>query len=182
MLDEASFPTNIRQLNFFTGESSRESLSFFEKLAQRTVDGIRLGLIIAITSVGLSLIFGTTGLTNFAHGELVTFGAMMVYLFGETIGLPLGRHGDRRRPRRPVRVRARRRACSRRCAGAAWAWCRRWSSPSASAILLRNVFLFQFGGDFRFLTAYNSQVAWDFGPVAITPRDFTITVALAASC
>ena len=73
-LDEGSFLTSIRQLNFFTGESSRESLSFFEKLAQRTVDGIRLGLILAITSVGLSLIFGTTGLTNFAHGEMVTFG------------------------------------------------------------------------------------------------------------
>ncbi len=61
-LDESSFATNIRRLNFFSGDSGRESLSFFEKLAQRFVDGSRLGLIIAITSVGLSLIFGTTGL------------------------------------------------------------------------------------------------------------------------
>ena len=28
-----------------------------------------------MAALGLSLIFGTTGLTNFAHGELVTFGA-----------------------------------------------------------------------------------------------------------
>ena len=35
-------------------------------------NGIKLALIIAITAVGLSLIFGTTGLSNFAHGEMVT--------------------------------------------------------------------------------------------------------------
>jgi branched-subunit amino acid ABC-type transport system permease component len=34
------------------------------------VEGIKFGSIIAITAVGLSLIFGTTGLINFAHGEL----------------------------------------------------------------------------------------------------------------
>ena len=44
------------------------------------------------------------------------------------------------------------------------------------AILMRNIFLFQFGGDFRFLSDYNSQIAWDLGPVAVTARDFTITV------
>jgi neutral amino acid transport system permease protein len=44
-------------------------------------DGLKLGLIIAMCSIGLSLIFGTTGLVNFAHGEAVTFGAMVAYLF-----------------------------------------------------------------------------------------------------
>ena len=32
----------------------------------------------AVCGSELSLIFGTTGLTNFAHGELVTFGASVV--------------------------------------------------------------------------------------------------------
>ena len=41
------------------------------------VDGIRFGLVIGITAVGLSLIFGITGLTNFSHGELVTIGAVL---------------------------------------------------------------------------------------------------------
>ena len=87
------------------GSRPRQSLTFFEKLAQRTVDGIRLGLIIAITSVGLSLIFGTTGLTNFAHGELVTFGAMMVVPVQRDHRPPAHRrHRDRGRPRRPLRV------------------------------------------------------------------------------
>ena len=30
-----------------------------------------------MSALGLSMIFGTTGLTNFAHGELITFGAMV---------------------------------------------------------------------------------------------------------
>lgn len=175
-LDEASFATNIRTLNFFSGESGRQSLSFFEKLAQRTVDGVRLGLIIAITSVGLSLIFGTTGLTNFAHGELVTFGAMMVYLFSETIGLPLTIG--------TVLAVAMGGLLGLALNEGLFAPLRRRGMGLVSqmvvtvglGILLRNVFLFQFGGDFRFLSAYNRQVAWDFGPVAVTPRDVTITV------
>lgn len=40
------------------------------------VEGIKFGAIIAITAVGLSLIFGVTGLVNFAHGEMVTLGAV----------------------------------------------------------------------------------------------------------
>jgi hypothetical protein len=35
-------------------------------------------------SVGLSLIFGTTGLTNFAYGEMVTFGGMTAFLLNVT--------------------------------------------------------------------------------------------------
>ena len=56
------------------------------KIAQLLVDGIKLGLIIAMCSIGLSLIFGTTGLTNFAHGESVTFGAMIAYMFHMVYG------------------------------------------------------------------------------------------------
>ena len=32
-----------------------------------------------MAALGLSMIFGTTGLTNFAHGELITFGALVAY-------------------------------------------------------------------------------------------------------
>src|SRR5439155_16640902 len=38
------------------------------------------GLIVGLCSVGLSVIYGTTGLVNFAHGELVTFGALITFL------------------------------------------------------------------------------------------------------
>lgn len=44
--------------------------------------GLRFGLIIAMTAIGLSLVFGTTGLINFAHGEFVAIGAVVAYVFG----------------------------------------------------------------------------------------------------
>ena len=42
-----------------------------------------------MTAIGLSLIFGTTGLVNFAHGELVTFGGLVAYFFNQTLGIQL---------------------------------------------------------------------------------------------
>src|SRR5262245_26263478 len=71
------FITTTRTVNFFTGKSQSVEQSDVDRISQRIADGVRLGLILAICSVGLSLIFGTTGLTNFAHGEMVTFGAMV---------------------------------------------------------------------------------------------------------
>jgi neutral amino acid transport system permease protein len=42
----------------------------------------------ALGALGLSMVFGTTGLTNFAHGELVTFGALIAFLFNVELGVP----------------------------------------------------------------------------------------------
>ncbi|MGY1607069.1 branched-chain amino acid ABC transporter permease [Geodermatophilus sp. SYSU D00700] len=56
---------------------------------QLLVDGLRFGLLIAVCAVGLSLIFGTTGLTNFAHGELVTIGAVFAWWVNTGLGVPL---------------------------------------------------------------------------------------------
>ncbi|TPW71782.1 branched-chain amino acid ABC transporter permease [Schumannella sp. 10F1B-5-1] len=57
-------------------------------VASKIVTGIIYGLLLALASIGVSLIYGTTGLNNFAHGELVTFGALMGYLFSSILGLP----------------------------------------------------------------------------------------------
>lgn len=51
------------------------------RFADATVSGLKNGLIIAVTAIGLSLIYGTTGLVNFAHGELVTLGAVFAWFF-----------------------------------------------------------------------------------------------------
>ncbi|HZH22968.1 MAG TPA: branched-chain amino acid ABC transporter permease [Geodermatophilus sp.] len=56
---------------------------------QLFVEGLRFGLLIAMAAVGLSLIFGTTGLTNFAHGELVTIGAIAAWFINVQGGVPL---------------------------------------------------------------------------------------------
>ena len=48
------------------------------------MQGINFGLMLGLASVGLSLVFGTTGISNFAHGEMVTFGAVMALWVGGT--------------------------------------------------------------------------------------------------
>ncbi|MFN3254198.1 MAG: ABC transporter permease subunit [Ilumatobacter sp.] len=64
---------------FPLGEAT-ESTDSTIRAVQLFVDGIKLGLIIAMCAIGLSLIYGTTGLTNFAHGEIVTFGALIAFI------------------------------------------------------------------------------------------------------
>jgi branched-chain amino acid transport system permease protein len=78
-----------RTINFALGERERNVASFWDRAAQLGVEGIRLGLVIALGAVGLSMIYGTTGLTNFAHGEIITFGAMVTWFFNVTLGLHL---------------------------------------------------------------------------------------------
>ncbi|MCW2767727.1 MAG: livH 8 [Nocardioides sp.] len=60
-------------------QSYDASTSKVDELIQSAASGLRLGLLLALASVGLSLIYGTTGLSNFAHAELVTLGGMVGY-------------------------------------------------------------------------------------------------------
>jgi len=75
--------------NFFIGEGERNTTSLFDQLVARLVYGINFGLMLGLASVGVSLVFGTTGLSNFAHGEMVTFGAVMALVFGVWMQLPM---------------------------------------------------------------------------------------------
>ncbi len=77
---------NTNKATLFPLGDRASSTSSTLKIAQLLVDGIKLGLIIAMCAIGLSLIFGTTGLTNFAHGESVTFGAMIAFMFHMVYG------------------------------------------------------------------------------------------------
>lgn len=55
----------------------------------RVTSGLLLGLLLALASIGLSLIYGTTGLSNFAHAEQITLGGLLAYLFAVQLKLPL---------------------------------------------------------------------------------------------
>lgn len=57
-------------------------------LLQNLLNGVTFGLLLALASVGLSLIYGTTGLSNFAHGEQVTLGAAAAFA-AVSAGAPL---------------------------------------------------------------------------------------------
>ncbi|MBT9259742.1 MAG: branched-chain amino acid ABC transporter permease [Clostridiales bacterium] len=58
-------------------------------MLQYLAAGIVLGSIIAVTAAGLTLIYGVLKITNFAHGDMVTFGAYMALFFNVGLGLPL---------------------------------------------------------------------------------------------
>jgi branched-subunit amino acid ABC-type transport system permease component len=66
-------------VTFPIGNDSGPSTSTAVQGLQLAVGGLVFALCLAMAALGLSMIFGTTGLTNFAHGELVTFGALVAY-------------------------------------------------------------------------------------------------------
>ncbi len=72
-------PNRSRILNFTLGDRERATSNTLDKVPQLLFNGFSFGLVIAITSVGLSLIYGTTGLVNFSHGEHVTWGAIVAW-------------------------------------------------------------------------------------------------------
>ncbi len=81
--------TNTKAVNFFLGKGERVTTDFFSQLFGRIVNGLQFGLMLALAAIGLSLIFGTTGLSNFAHSEMITFGALMTLTFSSILGWPL---------------------------------------------------------------------------------------------
>lgn len=61
----------------------------FSQVWQQFGSGIRFGLLLALASVGLSLIYGTTGISTFSHGEQVTLGAVLGFMSINWWGLPV---------------------------------------------------------------------------------------------
>ncbi len=151
--------------------------SFASRFAQLFVGGIEYGAIIAITAVGLSLVFGTTRLINFAHGELVMIGAVVAYLFSSGPGnLPLviaaviamiavGALGGGLEIAlwRPLR---------KRRAGLI----QMFIISIGLSLFLRHLILAFFGGRRRQYDQYAVQSSYHLGPIEITPRDLIITV------
>lgn len=72
---------------FLIGPDTRHVESKWTRVPGLIYSGLLFGLIIALASLGLSMVYGTTGLTNFAHGELVTFGALFTYWFNVKLGM-----------------------------------------------------------------------------------------------
>ena len=164
-------PGQTRPLLYPLGESDRQEVSGVEKFLQLLVEGIKFGLVIAMGAIGLSLIFGTTGLTNFSHGEMVTFGAMAAWWFNVNMGIQL--------------IPAAFLAIVVGAAAAAlydFAFWRRLRKRGTGliamlvisigmAILFRYFFLYLFGGRTRPYADYAVQKGMDIGPISIAPKD-----------
>jgi neutral amino acid transport system permease protein len=78
-----------QRLNTFfnLGKDNRKVQTRWDRLPQTIFDGLFFGIILATAAVGLSLIYGTTGLSNFASGEMVTAGAAITYVANKRMHL-----------------------------------------------------------------------------------------------
>lgn len=151
--------------------------SFVDRFIQLSVEGIKFGAIIAITAVGLSLVFGTTRLINFAHGEYVTFGAVIAFFLSVSpANLPLWLAAILALVAtallagvvelsvwRPMR---------RKSAGLI----QQFIVAIGLALVVRHVLLVLFGSRRRQYDEYNLQQSMDLGLFSITPRDLIVTV------
>ncbi len=120
--------TSDQAVSFPIGDPLAGSSGKLTQALQLTVGGLVFASLLAMAALGLSMIFGTTGLTNFSHGELITFGAIMAFAVDRLPGADRGsagqHHGHRRRRgrvrhRRRVRAGSTTRCSGGRCAGAA---------------------------------------------------------------
>ena len=78
-------------------------------LSQALLNGLVLGLIYVAIAVGLTIVFGTLRLVNFAHGAFYAIGAYVGLVVAQNAGLPAGVHrgSDRASRSSPCRPRPR---------------------------------------------------------------------------
>jgi branched-subunit amino acid ABC-type transport system permease component len=167
-------------VNFDIGPDIFAEDPWYEKTADLAVSGIVLGLLLALASLGLSLVFGTTGLTNFSHGELFTFGALAAFFFDSEIGVPL------------ILAALLAVVVS---AGLGWAqdaglWRplrRRGTGIIAMMIIsiglslvLRNLYQYFMGPEPKNYTQYTAVEPWTIGPIEITPKDLAAALICTA--
>ena len=70
------------------GDASQRDFSWAQ-VWQQMGSGLRFGLLLALASIGLNLVFGTTGLSNFAHGEQFALGAALGFITINQMGMPI---------------------------------------------------------------------------------------------
>ncbi|WP_205474587.1 branched-chain amino acid ABC transporter permease [Nocardioides sp. SYSU D00038] len=71
--------TAVPDLEVRSEDYDASGTSKTDQLVGGAFSGLKLGLLLALASLGLSLIYGTTGLSNFAHAEQVTLGGVVAY-------------------------------------------------------------------------------------------------------
>ena len=147
-----------------------------DRVLQLLFGGVVLSFIIALASLGLSLIFGTTGLTNFSHGELLTVGAFTALVLNTAGGLNIIIAA-------PIAI---------LISAILWGWGqnqllwkplrRRGTGLIAAmivsiglAITVRYLIVFFFGGAPKSYEQFAGQAPIDLGPIFVTPKELILS-------
>jgi branched-chain amino acid transport system permease protein len=173
-----------QSVTFPVGAAGPGATGFFTEALQLTIGGIVFSVLLAMAALGLSMIFGTTGLTNFAHGELVTFGALVAFAIdrlpgaievgGANITVVVG-------------------VVAAFFVSALFGWVndtalwrplrRRGSGLVAMmivsiglSILLRNVYQYFAGAQSQNYSQYSAVQPWEIGQILVTPKEVMVTV------
>lgn len=161
-----------QQAIFRMGEDTRGDRTLSDYLTVMG-KGFRLGIILAVAAMGLSLVYGVTGLVNFAHAELVTIGAIAAYVINAAgvpfwlavppailIGMGVGWVNDRAlwRPLRKRRM----------------ALLSMMVVSIGLSTAVRNIIQIAFKPNSRRYTAASGQLERSYGPFSFTPNDLII--------
>lgn len=166
-----------KTVRFNLGPGITSTVSDFERFKDLVVVGLKLGAIIALAAVGLSLVFGVTGLVNFAHGELVTFGAVAAFFL----------HASSAGPGWPLLVAAVPAIALTGAFGAAnelglWRPLRRRQTGRIAMLVIsiglsfavRNIILIIFSGEPRTYEDYVIQQEWSILGISTPPKNLLV--------
>ena len=79
--------TDFAAVLFSLGAAEVDTVNWGDQFMIALFAGLDWGLMLALAAIGISLIFGTTGLSNFAHGEMVSLGALVMWVCYPILGL-----------------------------------------------------------------------------------------------
>jgi branched-chain amino acid transport system permease protein len=179
---EAGINTEVDQFFVFPIDDAPKVDSKFSQAIDLFAGGIVFSLLLAMAALGLSLIYGTTGLTNFSHGELITFGALVAFLIDARDGsIDLFGHDSTVIIALVVAV----------IAGGLFGWAqdrflwrplrRRGTGLIAMmvvsigfSIFLRNVYQYLMGADAKQYSQFATPAPIKLGPVDVTPKQLIV--------
>lgn len=167
-----------RRVRFLLGERASSGPSDVDRFINLTAQGVKFGSIVALAAVGLSLIFGVTGLVNFAQGELVALGALVAWFFNASEGGPQLHLLLAVAIMLPIAAGV--------GAGFELGMWRRLRARQTGrismlvvaigvSIALRHIFLLLYGGASRPYTDYTIQRGFGLGPFNLPAKDYVLT-------
>ncbi|WP_432478684.1 ABC transporter permease subunit [Nocardioides sp. GXQ0305] len=180
-------PINLdsdQSVTFPVGEVGPGGGGMAVEAVQLAIGGLVFSALLAMAALGLSMIFGTTGLTNFSHGELITFGAIVAFavdrlpgqisIGGANITVAVG----------VVVAFIVSGAFGWLNDAALWRPLRRRGTGIVAmmivsiglSLFLRNLFQYFAGAQSQNYSQYSAVTPYEFGPFLITPKEIVVFV------